>query len=126
DRAVGRDELIAAVWGRADVADALLAQTVLRIRRTLGDAGAEDSAIRTIARFGYRWVEATRTADATETLSEGAPPADAAMPEAAVTDAAPATAPAAPRAERRFTWPIAAVLVLGLAAAGALHWLGRA
>ena len=54
DRAVGRDELIAAVWGRADVADALLAQTVLRIRRTLGDAGAEDSAIRTIARFGYR------------------------------------------------------------------------
>ena len=40
ERAVGRDELIAAVWGRADVADTLLAQTVLRIRRTLGDAGA--------------------------------------------------------------------------------------
>src|SRR5690606_35914783 len=93
DRAVGRDELIAAVWGRADVADALLAQTVLRIRRTLGDAGAEDSAIRTIARFGYRWVEPTR-------LDEGEP--DGAAPAAAVAVADPAVdamiAPAAPSA----------------------------
>ncbi len=60
DRAVGRDELIAAIWGRADVADTLLAQTVLRIRRELGDAGAEQSAIRTVPRFGYRWIEETR------------------------------------------------------------------
>ena len=28
DRAVGRDELISAVWGRVDVSDALLAQTL--------------------------------------------------------------------------------------------------
>src|SRR5690606_19163602 len=89
DRAVGRDELIAAVWGRADVADALLAQTVLRIRRTLGDVGAGDSAIRTIARFGYRWVEATRTEDSAAPLTTerspavalaDAPPADAVPP----------------------------------------------
>lgn len=59
ERAVGRDELIAAVWGRVDVADTLLAQTVLRVRRTLGDSGSE-GAIRTVARFGYRWVEETR------------------------------------------------------------------
>lgn len=58
DRAVGRDELISAVWGRADVADTLLAQTVMRVRRALGDSGS-DGAIRTVARFGYRWVEET-------------------------------------------------------------------
>lgn len=58
DRAVGRDELIAAVWGRVDITDNLLAQTVLRVRRVLGDAGS-DGAIRTVARFGYRWVEPT-------------------------------------------------------------------
>jgi len=56
DRAVGRDELIAAVWGRVDVTDALLGQTVLKARRVVSDTGDEQNAIRTIPRFGYRWV----------------------------------------------------------------------
>lgn len=73
-RAVGRDELIAAIWGRADVADTLLAQTVLRIRREIGDNGAEDSAIRTVPRFGYRWVAETRLVEpSTETPTSLAP-----------------------------------------------------
>ncbi|MFI4968800.1 MAG: transcriptional regulator [Lysobacterales bacterium] len=38
DRAVGRDELIAAVWGRVDVTDTLLGQTVLKARRAIGGA----------------------------------------------------------------------------------------
>src|SRR5690606_24332153 len=38
-RAVGRDELIAAVWGRADVSDSVLSQTVLHARRALDDTG---------------------------------------------------------------------------------------
>jgi DNA-binding winged helix-turn-helix (wHTH) protein/tetratricopeptide (TPR) repeat protein len=53
ERAVGRDELIAAVWGRADVSEALLNHTILRIRRALGSGGSE--LIRTVPRFGYRW-----------------------------------------------------------------------
>jgi DNA-binding winged helix-turn-helix (wHTH) protein/tetratricopeptide (TPR) repeat protein len=56
DRAVGRDELIAAVWGRVDVTDTLLGQTVLKARRAVGDTGNEQNAIRTVPRFGYRWV----------------------------------------------------------------------
>src|SRR3982750_4677760 len=52
DRAVGRDELIAAVWGRADVSEALLNHTILKIRRALG--GGQEW-IRTVPRFGYRW-----------------------------------------------------------------------
>src|SRR5678816_342308 len=39
DRAVGRDELISAVWGRVDVSDTVVAQTLLRTRKALGDAG---------------------------------------------------------------------------------------
>lgn len=76
DRAVGRDELIAAVWGRADVADNLLAQTILKVRRALGDTGSE-GAIRTIARFGYRWVETTRIeeGDLSDALVARDPPA---------------------------------------------------
>ncbi|UXI69805.1 winged helix-turn-helix domain-containing protein [Tahibacter amnicola] len=56
ERAVGRDELMAAVWGRADVADSLLGQTVLKVRRVLGDTGSEQHSIRTVPRFGYRWI----------------------------------------------------------------------
>ncbi|HEY5782074.1 MAG TPA: winged helix-turn-helix domain-containing protein, partial [Lysobacter sp.] len=39
DRAVGRDELIAAVWGRVEVSDAVVAQTLLRARKALDDTG---------------------------------------------------------------------------------------
>lgn len=55
DRAVGRDELIAAVWGRAEVSDKLLGQTLLRARRAIGDAVGGQTAIRTLPRFGYHW-----------------------------------------------------------------------
>lgn len=56
DRAVGRDELIAAVWGRAEVSDTLLGQTIMHSRRAVGDSGEAQQLIRTIPRFGYRWV----------------------------------------------------------------------
>lgn len=62
-RAVGRDELISAVWGRADVSDALLAQTLWRARRVLGDTASEQAAIRTVPRFGYQWVAAVETVE---------------------------------------------------------------
>jgi DNA-binding winged helix-turn-helix (wHTH) protein len=56
DRAVGRDELIAAVWGRVEVTDMVVAQTMLRARKALGDSGALQRAIRTVPRFGYQWI----------------------------------------------------------------------
>ncbi len=60
DRAVGRDELISAVWGRTDVSDTQLSQAVGRVRGALGDTGGAQTTIRTIPRFGYRWVAETR------------------------------------------------------------------
>jgi DNA-binding winged helix-turn-helix (wHTH) protein/tetratricopeptide (TPR) repeat protein len=59
ERAVGRDELIAAVWGRIDSSDATLAQAILKARRLFGDDGNAQRTIRTVARFGYQWVAAT-------------------------------------------------------------------
>jgi DNA-binding winged helix-turn-helix (wHTH) protein/tetratricopeptide (TPR) repeat protein len=56
DRAVGRDELIAAVWGKADIAYSLLGQLMAKARRTIGGTGDDQRLIRTIPRFGYRWV----------------------------------------------------------------------
>ena len=56
ERAVGRDELIAAVWGRTETGDGTLGQTILAARRALDDTGKEQHAIRTVFRFGYHWV----------------------------------------------------------------------
>ncbi|MDN5781189.1 MAG: tetratricopeptide repeat protein [Luteimonas sp.] len=56
DRAVSRDELVQAVFGRLNVSDAQLAQVVLRSRRAIGDDGQEQHSIRTVPRFGFRWL----------------------------------------------------------------------
>jgi DNA-binding winged helix-turn-helix (wHTH) protein len=58
-RPVGRDELISTVWGRSDVSDNLLAQTIVRLRRLLSDTSHEQRCIKTVPRVGYRWVTDT-------------------------------------------------------------------
>jgi len=130
ERAVGRDELIAAVWGRADVADTLLAQTVLRVRRTLGDSGS-DGAIRTVARFGYRWVEETMVdGEGSEPVVAPRPAIEPAGPDEADGEATQdAGAPAAvrdPPPRRRTFWPgVALVLGMVCIAILAMLWPGR-
>jgi DNA-binding winged helix-turn-helix (wHTH) protein/tetratricopeptide (TPR) repeat protein len=56
DRTVGRDELISAVWGRTDITDNVLSQIVARTRQAVGDTTKDQHAIRTVPRFGYRWI----------------------------------------------------------------------
>ena len=134
-RAVGRDELIAAIWGRADVADTLLAQTVLRIRRELGDTGTEQSAIRTVPRFGYRWVAETKGeegAPAPALTSMGATAQATASPDpvlAAADAVPPAPVPIAPEVSIRRPWValgIAVLVLLAIAAAFQLRQPQRA
>src|SRR4249919_3611710 len=67
DRAVGRDELVRAVFGRRAVSDAQLAQIVLRARRAIGDDGQEQRAIRTVPRFGFRWAADVEVIEAVST-----------------------------------------------------------
>lgn len=74
DRAVGRDELISAIWGRVDVTDAQLGQLMRKLRRIVGDAGDGQSMVRTVPRFGYRWVADTRIVDAGDPLDEASVP----------------------------------------------------
>ena len=57
DRAVGRDELISAVWGRTDINYTVLTQTLWKLRRALNESSDADSQfIRTVSRFGYQWI----------------------------------------------------------------------
>ncbi|MBA8887411.1 DNA-binding winged helix-turn-helix (wHTH) protein/tetratricopeptide (TPR) repeat protein [Dokdonella fugitiva] len=88
ERAVGRDELISAVWGRVDVSDDVLAQTLLRARRAVGDTGNEQRAIRTVPRFGYRWVLAVEEVGASVAPAAEATVASAVVPPAAAPERA--------------------------------------
>ena len=58
ERAVGRDELVAAVWGKSTISDTMLGKAILAARRAIGDNAEAQAQIRTIPRFGYHWVGA--------------------------------------------------------------------
>jgi DNA-binding winged helix-turn-helix (wHTH) protein/tetratricopeptide (TPR) repeat protein len=55
-RVISRDELIRKIWGRDNVSDHQLAQTVRATRQLLGDDGNTQSMIRTVLGVGYHWV----------------------------------------------------------------------
>ncbi len=134
DRAVGRDELIAAVWGRAEISEALLSHTIVKLRRGLGDTGNEQRTVRTVPRFGYRWGSATTVeasspdsaapavaaaAEVEESLPPEAPPARAPedAPASGGVDAEAAGSRASPPGRRRLIGAaLAAVLLLAAAA----------
>lgn len=80
-RAVGRDELVAAVWGRVDVSDGQVNQLMLRVRRTFGDGAEMQNPIRTVPGFGYRWV-----VDIEQRSSPGMGSTEAAVPADAIID----------------------------------------
>lgn len=120
DRAVGRDELVAAVWGKTQISDTLLGQTILRIRRELRDDGKEQRVLRTIPRFGYRWVAPFETEDASiVTPAAPASPADPALTLAA--EPATRTEPPAPRTDTAAADTLAVDLAAGATAPTAVR-----
>jgi DNA-binding winged helix-turn-helix (wHTH) protein/tetratricopeptide (TPR) repeat protein len=104
ERAVDRDELASAVFSRSDVSDAQLAQIILRSRRAIGDDGHEQRMIRTVPRFGFRWVAQTTVETAAPVpgaapSSTGSPLADASIavdPPASVVQPVPSATPVLP------------------------------
>jgi len=133
ERAVGRDELIAAVWGRVEISDALLSHTIVKIRRSLGDTGNEQRTIRTVPRFGYRWVHVLETSAAESApLQAAASGVEAAIEPAAADPVRPVDGAVEAMPERkhpaastgrgaRRTWAILAGLVVAAVVLGA--WL---
>lgn len=121
ERAVGRDELISAVWGRVDVADVQVSQLIARARRLLEDDAQVQGVIRTVPGFGYRWVaESAFAASVAASVSE-VPTVDVADddPNAAnvLTVASPATRAVGPdrRRSHALAWAVGVlVCVLSL------------
>lgn len=82
DRALGRQEVIAALWGKRPVSDATLRQLVYKARRAVGDDGERQATIATLYGRSLQWValvtpEFGDAAAATAAASEApaAPPA---------------------------------------------------
>lgn len=93
---VTREALLDEIWSGVVVGDASLTQTVIKLRKALGDTAQAPSYIETIPKRGYRL-----------------------LPEAGLADAAGGTARAA---RGRFHW-LAAAAILVLLAAGGLYAL---
>ncbi|HZO03744.1 MAG TPA: winged helix-turn-helix domain-containing protein [Burkholderiales bacterium] len=61
---VSREELLAAVWPGVVVGDEALTQTIIKLRRALGDHPRSPSYIETISKRGYRLIAPTGSAPA--------------------------------------------------------------
>lgn len=112
-RAVGKDEVIAAVWKDVAVTDDSLTHAISVIRRTLGDDTTHPSYIETIPRRGYRFIGAV---DAVVGPGEAG--------SVALAETAPSrTSGLTPARTARWSWPpvVAATVLLLLIAALALY-----
>jgi TolB-like protein len=56
DRVVGKDDLLAAIWGGRIVSDSALTTRINAVRRAVGDSGEKQRLIRTYQRKGFRFV----------------------------------------------------------------------
>ena len=56
DRVVSKDDLIEGVWGGRIISESTLTSRINAARRAVGDSGAEQSLIKTIARKGFRFI----------------------------------------------------------------------
>jgi TolB-like protein/Tfp pilus assembly protein PilF len=82
DHVVGKDELLAAVWGHRIVSESTQASRINAARNAIGDSGEQQQFIRTIARKGVRFVgEVCEEAGADAAASPSAAARSAALPE---------------------------------------------
>jgi adenylate cyclase len=84
ERVASKDELVATIWGGRVVSESTLTTRINAARYAIGDSGAEQRLIKTLARKGLRFVGAVR---------------EAAKPETATTVATPYTTTQQPKSE---------------------------
>src|SRR5438105_2369773 len=60
DRVVAKDDLVEAVWGGRIVSESALTTRINAVRKAIGDSGAEQRLVRTVARKGIRFVGEVR------------------------------------------------------------------
>jgi DNA-binding winged helix-turn-helix (wHTH) protein/TolB-like protein len=84
-RLVSKDELIEVVWRGTAVTDNALVQCIVEIRKVLGDDSRQPRFVKTIPKFGYRFIGSVEehTANGSSAVKgEGPPPLDSALADA--------------------------------------------
>lgn len=114
ERALGKQEIIEALWGRRPITDAALSQLIYKARRACGDDGGQQRVIRTIYGRGLQWVAPVQVV-APEAPASAVTRASTTAESAIAEDVAPRAAP-----HRRFL-PVAIALVA--LCAGFAWWL---
>jgi TolB-like protein/DNA-binding winged helix-turn-helix (wHTH) protein/Tfp pilus assembly protein PilF len=109
-RVVTRRELEAAVWPGMIVTDDAVTNTVIKLRRALGDAARDPRYIETIAKSGYRLIAEVEPLPSGQD-EDAAPPAAGARPG----DEAPAKTQITPRYARLIPTLLAVVPLIALA-----------
>jgi len=120
DRAVGRDELVAAVWGKASISDTMLGKAILAARRAVGDSADAQALLRTVPRFGYHWVGAVHETAPSE---DDPVPVETSAPPPSVVTLPPSAAPRRHRAAVATVVATVVALVLVAAIAATAVWL---
>jgi TolB-like protein len=69
DRVASKDDLVAAIWGGRIVSDSAMTTQINAARCAIGDRGAEQRLIKTLARKGLRFVGAVREESKPETVT---------------------------------------------------------
>jgi adenylate cyclase len=80
ERVVGKDDLIAAIWGGRIVSDAALTTRINVARSAIGDRGDEQRLIKTFPRKGVRFVGAVQEEQAPPKAAPAGAPAEPAEP----------------------------------------------
>lgn len=110
ERALGKQEIVAALWGRRPITDAALSQLIYKARRACGDDGEQQRMIRTIYGRGLQWIAPVR-------IVASRPPAAATLPPAtAATEGANRSQTRSLPRKRLFVLPAALALVVLCAA----------
>lgn len=73
ERAVSKDELLAAIWPHQIVSETALTRAIMKARRALGDDSNRQSAIRTVHGHGYRFVAVLEAASGNDAAAIGVP-----------------------------------------------------
>jgi DNA-binding winged helix-turn-helix (wHTH) protein/tetratricopeptide (TPR) repeat protein len=125
DRAVGRDELVSAVWGRTSVTESLVGKTLVKARRAVGDNGAQQDVILTVPRFGFHWIAPVRVEEIEADAAPVVPVAATAAPPGTGTEPPEPSPPSAPtpHASGRRWMPFALAALALAACAGVGGWL---
>ncbi|WP_432431195.1 winged helix-turn-helix domain-containing tetratricopeptide repeat protein [Methylocella silvestris] len=74
ERVVSRDDLLDAVWSGRIVSESTLASHINAVRKAIGDSGADQRLVKTIARKGFRFVAEVREAPSLNGSSTPAEP----------------------------------------------------